>query len=261
MKRSPFRHRALLAALTAATVAALCLPTRASALDFGRLTAWWPLAEGSGQVVHDLSGNGNNGTLGSTPGPDANDPTWIKGIFFGNALRFDGVDDFVAIPAAKALEQPQFTVSLWTRAPVSPGPFKYLLAKGSQACTAASYGITTDQMGGVFFYIWDGHNFVRSGGVPVDQIWDGRWHNLTGTYDGTRTELFIDGRSTGQPPGSSSSIVYGLPDPTTTIGGYRGSCDLLFKGDLDQVMMFDKVLPVATIWGRFGWLLGSPTMN
>jgi len=241
----------------------MALPAGASAAspDVGTLKAWWPLAEGRGQTVYDWSGNGNHGTLGSTTGPDANDPTWIKGIFFGSALRFDGVDDFVAIPASSALEQKQFTISLWTRAPESPGPFKYLLAKGSKECVAASYGITTDSLGGLMFYIWDGGNFVRSGGIPGDQVWDGRWHNISATYDGTRTELFIDGRSTGDPPGSSNPVDYNLPDPTSTLGGYRGSCDLLFKGDLDQVMIFDKVLPVETIWARFGWILGRPTMG
>ncbi len=41
------------------------------------LTSYWQMNENNGQIVYDLSGNGNNGQLGSTPGNDTNDPVWI----------------------------------------------------------------------------------------------------------------------------------------------------------------------------------------
>jgi hypothetical protein len=65
----------------AAIVIALCLPGTATAAE-SPLSAYWPLNEGRGQVIRDWSGNGNHGQLGSTAGADANDPSWIKGIFF-----------------------------------------------------------------------------------------------------------------------------------------------------------------------------------
>jgi len=42
------------------------------------LVGYWDFDEGEGQVVYDLSGNGNNGQLGSTPDPDESDPTWVE---------------------------------------------------------------------------------------------------------------------------------------------------------------------------------------
>ncbi|MFZ2970720.1 MAG: LamG domain-containing protein, partial [Minisyncoccia bacterium] len=53
--------------------------------------------EGSGQIAYDGSFNNNDGTLGSTSGVDANDPTWTTGKF-GSALQFDGANDYVSIP-------------------------------------------------------------------------------------------------------------------------------------------------------------------
>jgi hypothetical protein len=260
MQRSSRRTASVLASL-AATLSLLAVPAGASAaFDFGKLKAWWPLAEGKGQTVYDWSGNRNHGMLGSTPGVDDNDPSWIKGIFWGNALRFDG-NDFVRIPASNALEPENFTISLWTRAPESPGPFKYLLAKGSVNCVAASYAISTDSFGSLHFYVWDGADWVRSGGAPSAEIWDGRWHNIAATYDGTSAVMYMDGRNLGEPPGSPNPVDYELPDESTTLGGYLGSCELLFKGDLDQVMLFDKVLPVADIWARWGYILGKPTLG
>lgn len=53
--------------------------------------AYYPCDEGSGQILHDYSGNGNHGILGSTAGVDTNDPTWNE-----KGLVFEG-DDFVTI--------------------------------------------------------------------------------------------------------------------------------------------------------------------
>jgi len=245
----------------AATLGLMALPAAASAsLDFGKIKGLWPLNEGRGQTVKDWSGYGNHGILGSTPGVDANDPAWIKGIWLGAGLNFGG-DDFIQIPASTSLAPTKFTLSLWTRAPQSPGPFKYLIAKGSDACVAASYGIWTSSNGGIEFYVWDGFNLVRSGSA-VNGIWDGKWHNLTATYDGVSSKLYLDGKDLGSPTGSPLPIDYeAAQDGVTTIGGYRGTCDLLFNGDLDQVTLFDKVLPVEQIWARYGWILGNPTLT
>jgi len=50
--------------------------------------------EGSGQVLNDYSGNGNNGQLGSTTGNDSNDPHWnLRGLSFLD-------DDFIIMAAA-----------------------------------------------------------------------------------------------------------------------------------------------------------------
>ena len=59
----------------------------------------------------------------------------------------------------------------------------------------------------------------------------------------------------------SGTIDYGLPEGEGTIGGYRGSCELLFTGDLDNVKIWNQALPIADIWRRLSALLGSPTIQ
>jgi hypothetical protein len=259
MNRS-VRRSAKTLALIVFTIGLTAAPASAS-IDIGKIRGLWPLNEGRGQTVYDWSGNRNHGMLGSTAGVDANDPTWIKGIWWGAGLNFGG-DDFISIRNSQSLQPAKFTISLWTRAPQSPGPFKYLLAKGSNQCVSASYGLWTSSNGGLEFYIWNGSDFVRSMSATTP-IWDGRWHNVSATWDGVTATMFIDGKSTGQGSAASGSgIDYGdQPDGTSTIGGYRGSCDLLFTGDLDQVMIFDKVLPIEQIWTRWGYILGQPTLG
>jgi hypothetical protein len=42
------------------------------------LVGYWDFDEGEGQIVYDLSGNGNDGQLGSTTDVDTGDPVWIE---------------------------------------------------------------------------------------------------------------------------------------------------------------------------------------
>src|ERR1044072_3118689 len=195
MNRSFRRTAKVLASLTAG-LALLAMPAGASAgflPDVGRVKAWWPLAEGGGQKINDWSGYGNHGFLGSTPQADANDPAWVRGIFNTRELNFGG-DDFVTIPGTSSLNNPKFSVSLWVRAPQSPGTFKYLLEQGSKDCTSASFGLSTGNNGGLQYYGWDGANQVPSGGAQPEQIWDGKWHNVIATYNGSSGRLWRGGK-------------------------------------------------------------------
>lgn len=61
-----------------------------AALPNGSLVGLWHFDEGTGSTASDSSGNGNDGTL--------------SGGKFGNALIFDGVDDYVHIPYDVSLD-------------------------------------------------------------------------------------------------------------------------------------------------------------
>lgn len=235
---------AAVAAISATT--ALTLPSVAGAETFP-LRGWWPMNEGSGQVVRDWSGNGNNGQLGSTNRADANDPTWIRGVLLGSALRFDG-GDFVRIPDSTDLDPQNITVATWFRGTSSPGQFKYLIAKGSVACDRTSYGLYTSQNGGLAFTIADGAGWYRSPEAPTS-VWDGKWHHAAGTFDGSRLRLFIDGEEVGNGTPAQTVIAYNPPTGDGFIGDYHDdSCDMFFTGDIDGVQVWSRALPVDTIW-------------
>jgi concanavalin A-like lectin/glucanase superfamily protein len=242
------RIRALTAALTA--TAALAVPGVASA-DFP-LVGWWPMNEGSGQVVRDWSGHGNNGTLGNSPAADSQDPTWIRGVLMGSALRFDG-DDLVQIPDSPALNVSKATVAAWFRGSASPGENRYILAKGGLACVRASYGLYSSSNGGMAFYVANRDAFFRSPEAPAS-VWDGKWHNAAGTFDGTTVRLFIDGKQVGNGTPATGPIDYTLATGGGLIGDYHGAdpagvaCNLFMTGDVDGVQIWSQALPVADIW-------------
>lgn len=41
------------------------------------LVAYWPLDEGRGQLVHDMTSNKNNGQLGNSLSLESSDPIWV----------------------------------------------------------------------------------------------------------------------------------------------------------------------------------------
>ncbi len=237
---------------------AATLAAPAASFASGPLAGWWPMNEGQGQTIHDWSGNKNHGTLGTTPGVDDQDPTWTTGMFggTGRALFFDN-QDLITVADDPSLEPSRITVSTWVRADDSPGAFQYIVAKGSDACEAASYGLYTGRQGGVAFYIYDGEDFYVS--PEMTTLWNNAWHNVAGTFDGKKVRLYVDGRQVGSGTAvpAGTSISYPLADGGGSIGGYPDTaCALSMRGDIDTVRIWNQALPVDLYWALFRSLLG-----
>jgi hypothetical protein len=258
MNRRSFRPAAARMLAAGVLAAGLAVPATASAGVLDSVSGWWPMYEGSGQTVHDLSGHGNNGTLGSTPSADSNDPTWIKGWLFGSALRFDG-DDFVRIPNKPQLNSANLTVSTWVRGSASPGTARYIVGKGATGCESASYGLYTGPTGGLRFYIWDAaHGAIGSGIVDPSQIWNGKWHHVAGTWDGTTAKLFVDGKLISGSSSAPGTIDYNQGPGDVGIGDFLGTCDLFYTGDIDDVAIFSQALPIDKYWSALSLLFPKP---
>jgi len=144
------------------------------------LAGWWKLDEGFGDIAHDSSIYGTDGTL--TGGPP-----WIDGRIRG-ALQFDGQEDYIECEAGESLNITDvITIALWVNTNDSGnGEINAYLMKGE-----FTYGIRHTTSNNIEFYIYsDGFHRVQ---VPVTEVFNSQWHHLAGTYDGLAMKLYIDG--------------------------------------------------------------------
>jgi hypothetical protein len=195
--------------------------------------AHWRLDEGSGQLAADSGSYGATGRLGATEGPDTADPTWIAGHDGGAALAFGG-GQYVAVPDSGTLEPAHVTVDAWVRHSDSPGPWRYVLSKGAVGCDRSAYGLYSGWAGGMSFYVSDATHYTLSPEVPASIVWDGAWHHVVGSYDGSRVRLFVDAAQVGDGTPATLSIAYGVGSANVYLGTYLGSCERGFKGEIDD---------------------------
>ena len=171
----------------------------------------------------------------------------------GNAsFRFTGGGaDYVRIPNNPLLEPENVTVDAWVRAAGSPGRYRYIVAKGADACGGSSYALYTGTNGGLVFYIAGPPKLLAVPSPPASStIWDGKWHHVAGIFDGSVVRLYVDGAEVGfgaRRP-KKSSIVYDLStNNDLLIGNYVGGCTAPFNGEIGEVQVFDRAISQTEI--------------
>jgi Concanavalin A-like lectin/glucanases superfamily len=229
------------AKLVALVVMACALSTAAPAAAHVLPVGQWDLNEGSGTTA------ANDAWLFSGPGTLSGDVTWSDGRFRGG-LSFDGTNGVVDVQDTNALDSPLVSVSAWVRSDASPGDYRYIVAKGGNGCCTGSYGLYTGAAGGIEFYVDSSQTTYVVSPDGGTGIWDGRWHNVVGTFDGSTVRLYVDGQQVGDGTPDSAPIQYGLPSGNDlAIGNYPWCQGLGFAGDIDEVKVFDRALGSAEI--------------
>jgi hypothetical protein len=138
---------------------------------------------------------------------------------------------------------------------VTPGFYAYILSKGGgpTAATNASYAFYTGGTGGLYFYVTATGNQSYLSPTPVNAaIWDGAWHHIAGTYDGSVVRLFVDGTEVGTGTAAVAAINYATPSGNLAIGALHPTVPLSynFNGDIDEVRVWNRVLTQAEIQAR-----------
>ena len=92
------------------------------------------------------------------------------------------------------------------------------------------------------FYIGHDVGYVASPDAGTG-IWDGEWHHITGTYDGSIVKLYVDGNEISGGTGTAEDIAYN--DEDFYIGSY--GTGYYFSGLIDEVKVYTRVLTLSEI--------------
>jgi len=191
---------------------------------------------GSGTVWFDLTDYNNNGVLTNGPTLDSES----KGV-----ISFDGVDDYVTLGNPDSLNiTAGITLSTWVNIPLyNRGVFSDIITKGvSFGGSNASYFISITYEGRIFLEIVNDSNVRRQIVVSaaVAATYDGLWTNFTGTYDGGRLTLYINGVLFSTTLFASSPIR--VRTGNVTIGGTR-----YLDGKVSNAMIYERALTAEEV--------------
>ena len=222
------------------------------------------------KIAHDSSGNGLDATSTYNFNPVAGK--------FGGALGSCCQYVTTPSPTADTLTSPaHLTLLAWIKQSGDPGTTKYIAGRGADgtACTGGSYGLYngfSPTAPGPRFWIKTNTTVNGNGSVwsdspadPNTALYNGQWHLLAGTFDGTALRLYIDGVQQGAdvnvPPGAI--INYAIPGQTSAqtyffLKSYPvGACQPsvgAFPGPIDEVRLYDCPLTAADL----GQMAGAP---
>ncbi len=193
------------------------------------LVGWWKLDNNA----EDSSGHGNHGTLGGSP-------AWTTGRI-GAALALDGTDDYVDCGNGPALDiTDQITVAAWIKPnDVGNGEHNDFVGKGDHA-----YGLRHNKNGALEFFIYDKTWCAADSEVLAPATFNGDWHHVAGTYDGTQVKLYIDGKLV-----AAMLHAGGIASTSHRVNIGRNSEQTVrqYNGVIDDVRIYRGALPTAEI--------------
>ncbi len=200
------------------------------------LVGYWPMDEGQGTILKDMSGNGHDGTITGTP-------TWVEGpAGFHRALQFSssgasGVNCGRWNPSAATN---RLTVALWIC--WIPGSSQYqgvVVDRTSYSATTWCWSIeisTTATTASAYF------GSMGASAYGLCNLTPNQWQHLVITFDGSNVVSYLDGVEKGK-----GTAAFGSDTNSTVRMGTSDGGDNLLSGLLDDVRIYDTILTPAEI--------------
>ncbi|MCC7173981.1 MAG: IPT/TIG domain-containing protein, partial [Bryobacterales bacterium] len=213
--------------------------TNPQAAPAGVLLAAYNMDEGGGAVLHDRSGNANDGSL-------LNGVAWTTGRY-GTAISLDGVNDYVQMPNSPALELSgkNLTLEFWANVQSGGTAWDYVILNkpwnsGQMNYPYYQYGVEFYGSSREFVFFFGGAFGYRE--FRMAASYD-TWHHVAFTYDGSNVRGYLNGVQRFSTPETESLTVRG----TNLLLGVDGQLQQPFKGRLDDLRIYSRALSAAEI--------------
>lgn len=206
------------------------------------IVAQWHFDEGAGKAVQDSSGNNNHGEF-------FGNPQWGKGVS-GSAIVLDGNSNVCATTGRLLGIDKTATMEAWIKPEDEKGRILMKFTGGrifTFACTGPRYGLPTR---GLVFGIKTAPDKPNLAVDREVELWDGRWHHVAVTCDGSMMKMYTDGRL----DFLAVERLEGPIDPGITplfIGGYGKDPGRQYKGMIDEVTIWKRALTGGEIKQRY----------
>jgi len=175
----------------------------------------------------DSSGNGNDGTVYGA--------AFVGGIS-GNALRFDGNNDYINIPDSPSLNIiGSMTIEAWIQFKEG-NMIQSIISKSSIPQTNSFVFPRFDKTNQLTFWLNNGSSWQTlyvGNVIPYME-----WHHVAGTYDGSYMKIYVDGTLAGTLP--VSGAITTNTNPLTI--GYQPGTPEYFSGIIDEVRIYNRDL-------------------
>ncbi len=209
------------------------LAATAHAADPAGLLLYFPFDEGEGETVKDLSVHGFAGEL--------HGPKWTAGRF-GQALAFDGTDDFVGVGPIK-VNPDELTIDFWLRPAEdieAGGPRQDLIyRRDGDGRPHITFNRAAD--GKLGFYITDKNGSERGVRTRRSSWSAGTWYHVAAVSKPGEFRIYIDGRLEAIRRIRKVPIDVQFDTNGISIGARAGS-QTLFNGRIDELRLWNRVL-------------------
>ena len=209
--------------------------------------AYWKFDETAGTTAQDSSGNEIHGTLKNYSGFNS----WVEGKV-GNALNFDGVSDFVEIPAGLTVPS-ELTLSMWIRREGSIENRRriFFWSKASDQEGSNGFIAGINDPGNAGQAAWfvttrdnssSNRNFYNAYEGDFNALYpEGVWTHIAFTYSSKDKlfSVFKDGENVVSQPGSGILRDF---DATSAIGVQYDRNRNFFMGGMDEAAIIGTVL-------------------
>ncbi|MFC1717022.1 LamG domain-containing protein [Candidatus Poribacteria bacterium] len=225
MKRSLFSTTILFGVIAATTFAFVGL-----SLAY-ELIAAWPMDEGSGDEMSDLSGNGHDGEF-------FGNPEWANGKF-GKGIQFHGAPDHIEVPDPDHELTPEhITLVCWVNLDDDVDTHAIM----EQYDWAAGKGAYCLRTGGKQLAFYTQNGASDAGASVGGAVKAGEWFHAAATFDGDVMRTYVNGELVASFDVTVFTAL--LPSDKSLSFGVRGdSKDTHWMmGTLDEAAIFNEAL-------------------